>query len=237
MLHHSVAGHHVSAPSPQPVAEVGGFLRGVVTLPSLAVTSQPPRGDGGMVRVLPGYLSSDVTTVALRGYLRALGYRPHGWGLGVNKGDVEHYATLMTQVARADATRTGRRLRIVGWSLGGVIGREVARRAPEAVSHVITLGSPIVGGPKYTAAAASYESDGWDLERIAAIVAQRNSEPMPVPVTAFYSKADSVVAWQACLDPNPLSPTRHVEVAGKHAELAFSAPVLRLVAQALAEGR
>lgn len=235
MFHPSVAGQDVAAPHPAPLAEVGGFLRGVIGLPMLAA-SRPLHGDGGFVRILPGYRSGDATTVALRAYLRAIGYRPRGWGLGVNRGDVEHFSTLVTDLVRADAARTGAPIRIIGWSLGGVIGREVARRAPQSVSHVITLGSPVVGGPVFTAAAASYRAEGWDLEQIAEAVARRNAEPMPVPVTALYSRADSVVAWQACLDPNPLSPTRHVEVAGKHAELAFSAPVLRLVAQALAQG-
>jgi pimeloyl-ACP methyl ester carboxylesterase len=236
MFHASVSGQPVSPPAPQPVAELIGLVRGVVGLPGLLLPGVP-RGDGGVVRVLPGYLTGDATTVALRAYLRALGYRPHGWGLGVNTGDVERYASAVAAIVAKDVRRSGRPVRIVGWSLGGVIGREVARRCPADVRQVVTLGSPIVGGPKYTLAAASYAADGWDLERIAAVVALRNAEPMPVPVTAIYSKDDSVVAWQACLDPNPASPTRHVEVGGKHAELGVSAPVLRLVGRALAAGR
>ncbi len=237
MFHHSVAGQAVSAPHIRPAGEVGGFLRGLITLPGLAVPPQPPRGDGGTVRVLPGYLCSDITTVALRGYLRSRGFRARGWGLGVNKGEFEDFASAVVDLVQRDAAESGRPVRIVGWSWGGVIGREVARRAPDAVSHVVTLASPVVGGPKYTFAAASYRSGGRQLDEIDRMVARRNSRPMPVPVTAFYSKADSMVAWQACLDPNPLSPTRHVEVPGQHCELGFSTPVLRLVARALADGR
>lgn len=211
------------------------MLRGVATLPWLAVR-RAPRGDGGTVRVLPGYLTGDSATVVLRGYLRLLGYRPLGWGLGVNRGDVAGLATAVAAKVRDDVSVSGRPVRIVGWSLGGVIGREVARREPELVSHVITLGSPVVGGPAYTAAATSYRGEGWDLAAVAAVVAERNAVPMPVPVTAFYSRADTIVAWQACLDPNPLSPTRHVEVPGTHAELGVSPHVLRLVGAALAEG-
>lgn len=236
MFHHSITDDEVAPPQPQPLAEAAGLLRGMVGLPGLLLPAVP-RGDGGVVRVLPGYLTGDLSTVALRGYLRGLGYRARGWGLGRNRGDVDHYVQLMTAEVRRDAEATGQRVRVVGWSLGGVIARETARRAPDAVSHVVTLGSPIVGGPKYTLAASSYASNGWDLDRIAASVAQRNAEPMPVPVTALYSRQDSVVAWQACLDPNPLSPTRHVEVRGMHAELGFSSSVLRLVGRALAEGR
>lgn len=236
MFHESVANHAVAPPRPQPLAEVVGVLRGVVGLPTL-LAGGVPRGDGGVVRVLPGYLTGDSATVAMRIYLRRLGYRARGWGMGINRGDVARYAAAVVELVRSDAVDSGRGVRIVGWSLGGVIGREAARLAPDVVTQVVTLGSPIVGGPKYTFAASSYAADGWDLDRIAATVAQRNAEPMPVPVTALYSRNDSVVAWQACLDPNPLSPTRHVEVGGKHAELGVSAPVLRLVGRALAQGR
>jgi len=235
MFHPDVAGRPVVAPTPAPAAEALGVLRGVATLPTLALR-RAPRGDGGTVRVLPGYLTGDASTTVLRAYLRLLGYRPLGWGLGVNRGDVTALADAVAAQVRQDAAASGRPVRIVGWSLGGVIGREVARREPALVSHVITMGSPVVGGPVYTAAAASYRAGGWDLDAIAAAVAERNAAPMPVPVTALYSRADRIVAWQACLDPNPLSPTRHVEVPGTHAELGVSPHVLRLVGQALAEG-
>lgn len=236
MFHHSIEAEAVMAPKIRIAGEVGGFLRGVAGLPGLVIPPKPPRGDGGIVRVLPGYLCSDLSTIALRRYLRERGYRAEGWGLGTNKGEFEHFAVAVMDLVRADAEESGRPVRIVGWSWGGVIGREVARRAPEAVSHVITLASPIVGGPKYTFAAANYHADGHQLDEIVQMVARRNSRPMPVPVTAFYSKADSMVAWQACLDPNPMSPTRHIEVSGQHCELGFSTPVLRHVARALSEG-
>jgi pimeloyl-ACP methyl ester carboxylesterase len=235
MFHPSVAGHDVVPPTPAPVAEALGAARGALTLPALAV-HRPPRGDGGTVRVLPGYLTGDATTVAVRGTLRVLGYRAAGWGLGVNRGDVPRLAGRVAELVDRDAAESGRPVRLVGWSLGGVIAREAARLRPDAVSHVVTMGSPIVGGPVYTAAATSYAADGWDLDQVAATVAARNAEPMPVPVTALYSRDDTVVAWQACLDPNPLSPTRHIEVPGRHAELGFSPRVLRVVAQALADG-
>lgn len=236
MFHPSVIAQDVVAPTPAPAAEALGAARGLLTLPTL-VLRRPPRGDGGLVRVLPGYSTGDATTAVLRGTLRALGYRTTGWGLGANRGDVPALAAKVAEQVRRDAQEQGRPVRLVGWSLGGVIAREAARLQPQAVAHVVTLGSPIVGGPIYTAAAGSYVQQGWDLAEIAALVANRNAEPMPVPVTALYSRDDTVVAWQACLDPHPLSPTRHVEVPGRHAELGFSPHVLNLVARALAEGR
>ncbi len=222
-------------PTPAPLAEALGVARGIATLPALALR-RPPRGDGGMVRVLPGYLTGDSATVVVRGTLRALGYRTAGWGLGVNRGDVPALAARVAELVDRDVAASGRPVRLVGWSLGGVIAREAARLRPAAVAHVVTMGSPVVGGPVYTAAATSYAADGWDLDAVAAMVARRNAEPMPVPVTALFSRDDTVVAWQACLDPNPLSPTRHIEVPGRHAELGVSPRVLRVVAKALADG-
>ncbi len=232
-FHPTIDPSTVVVPRVNPWREAVGVARGAATLPTLAVRPSH-RGDGGTVRVLPGYGTNDLSTVALRGFLRNRGYRVSGWGLGTNRGDVEHYARLMVNLCRDDARESGRKVRLVGWSLGGVIARETARRVPDVISQVVTLGSPIVGGAKYTAVAGRYQGEG--LDRIDAIVAARNAQPMPVPVTALYSKADTVVAWQACIDPNPLSPTRHIEVKGTHSELGFSPEVFRLIAKALYEG-
>jgi pimeloyl-ACP methyl ester carboxylesterase len=234
MFHQSISGE-VLPPVSRPVREVAGMLRGMGTLPTLALRhGQVPRGDGGVVRVLPGYLTSDLSTIALRRYLATLGYTVHGWGLGTNRGDVGASVRSLLPVIRQDAQTSGAPVRLVGWSLGGVVARELAKADPRLVRHVVTLGSPVVGGPKYTLAAASYRAQGLDVEAIADQVAARNAAAMPVPVTAIYSKGDGVVAWQACLDPHPDSPVEHIEVRGSHAELGFSPPVLRLVATALA---
>jgi pimeloyl-ACP methyl ester carboxylesterase len=122
---------------------------------------------------------------------------------------------------------------LVGWSLGGYLAREAARERPDLVSQIVTLGSPVVGGPKYTAAHAHYVRNGHDLDEIEAKVAARNQVPLAVPVTAVYSRRDGVVAWQACIDTvNPV--TEHVEVAVTHLGLGFSPDVFALIADRLA---
>jgi pimeloyl-ACP methyl ester carboxylesterase len=194
--------------APAAVNEATGLLRGLATLPGLAMPGGPPRGDGGPVRVLPGYLTGDWSTVALRGYLTALGYDVRGWGLGTNRGHVARDAHNISRKVASDFNRTGRPVRLVGWSLGGVIGREVARGSANRVHQVVTLGSPIIQGDA------------------------RSIKPR---VTALYSKSDDVVNWKVCLDPDLANHTQHIEVRGKHSELGFSAPVLRLVAELLAE--
>ena len=201
-----------------------------LNLPRLAFQ---PRGAGRPVLVVPGYGAGDASTAAIRSYLRLLNYRVHGWDLGINKGDVP---ALIPRV-RAQAERlyetTGEPLRLVGWSLGGYLVREVARERPDIVDRVITLGTPVVGGPKYTAVAEFYRLQGHDLDAIELEVDRRERDPIPVPITAIYSRWDGVVAWQACIDH--VSPNvEHVCVPTGHLAFGFSPRVYCLVAQKLA---
>jgi pimeloyl-ACP methyl ester carboxylesterase len=95
---------------------------------------------------------------------------------------------------------TGTPVAIVGWSLGGVLARELARLRPDLVRRVVTLGSPVVGGLRYTAVAGFYRIQGWDIEEIDRLVAAANRSPIHVPVTAIWSRRDGIVAWQASVD-------------------------------------
>ena len=235
MFHPSVGQSSVQPPVQQTLGEVVGFVRGVATLPAVVLPGGPPRGDGGLVRVLPGFQTGDWSTIAIRGYLSGLGYRTQGWGLGTNKGDIGGYARTIAEAVIKDAERTGAAVRLVGWSLGGTISRAVAQLVPDAVRQVVTLGSPVVGGVRYTSVAHSYVEQGWSMAQSEAAAKRRNARGVTVPVTAIYSKDDSIVAWQACLDPNLANGTEHVEVGGTHFELGVSAPVLRQIGRALAE--
>jgi pimeloyl-ACP methyl ester carboxylesterase len=194
---------------------------------------QLPRGKGERVMVLPGYGADDLSTVALRAYLRAMGYVATGWGLGRNDGDVSR---LMGQVAarvRELTERDQAPVRLIGWSLGGYLAREAARDLPQRVARVVTLGSPVVGGPKYTAVARLFGTNPNVLDLIERLVDQRYAVPLTVPVTAIYSKRDGVVAWQACIDER--SPAvEHVEVRTTHIGLGFAPEVYEIVARRLA---
>jgi len=194
---------------------------------------QLPRGKGERVMVLPGYGADDLSTVALRSYLRVMGYAPAGWGLGRNDGDVPR---LMNEVATRVLELTERDqapLRLIGWSLGGYLAREAARDLPDRVARVVTLGSPVVGGPKYTAVARLFQTERGALDLIEQLVDQRYSVPLTVPITAIYSKRDGVVAWQACIDER--SPAvEHVEVSTTHIGLGFAPEVYEIVARRLA---
>ena len=194
---------------------------------------QQPRGHGEPVLVAPGFGASDASTALLRAYVARLGYDVSGWGLGRNTGAVpELLPQLVEQVARLGA-RHDTEVRLVGWSLGGYLVREVAREVPHLVHRVVTLGSPVVGGPKYTTVGAIYQRQGLDLDEVERIVDARYDVPLQVPVTAVYSKSDRIVAWQACIDDR--SPdVEHVEVRSTHLGLGISADVYEVVARALA---
>jgi len=182
--------------------------------------------------VLPGYGAGDASTLVLRRYLRFLGYWVRGWSLGVNAGDVRALLPRVLDRVERFAERKREPVSLIGWSLGGVLARETARESPGLVRRVITLGSPIVGGPKYTAAARFYRLQGIDLDAVEAEIDARESTPIRVPITAIYSRADGVVAWQACLDRR--SPhAENVEVGATHLGLGFSADVYRLIADRL----
>ncbi|MEE4272946.1 MAG: hypothetical protein V2I67_14825 [Thermoanaerobaculales bacterium] len=194
--------------------------------------SAPP-GGGEPVLVVPGFASDDGWTRSLRGFLRAVGFNARGWGLGRNHGRVPELIPALIEKAGAAAEESGRTIRLVGWSLGGYLAREVARERPDLVDRVVTLGAPVVGGPKYTASAPMYVKKGYDLDEIEHDVAEREATPIGVPIEAIYSRSDGIVAWGACIDhrnPN----VRHHEVVSSHLGLVASPVVYRLVADRLA---
>jgi pimeloyl-ACP methyl ester carboxylesterase len=192
-----------------------------------------PRGSGEPVIVIPGFGGGDGSTMLLRRFLGSLGYSVRSWGLGVNRGNVEDLMPRVNETVRDTARDTGEPVKLVGWSLGGVLAREAAREEPTAVGQVVTLGSPVIGGPRYTATARFYENSGVDLAAIEAEVEARNRVPIEAPITAIYSKNDGVVCWRACLDT--FSPNaRNIEVSASHIGLGFSAEVLRTIAAVLA---
>jgi thioesterase domain-containing protein len=194
--------------------------------------ARQPKGDGAPVVVLPGFGGSDLSTALLRAYLRYLDHDARGWGLGRNLGDVAALVPRVEELVSDVRAGTGRPVALVGWSLGGVLTREAARRLPGSVSRVITLGTPVVGGPKYTATARRFRQRGHDLDEVERIVDRHERVPIPVPLTAVYSRSDGIVAWEACLDRWNAG-AEHVEVRSTHLGLVASPEVFRLLARKL----
>jgi len=222
--------------SPPPSRLLLGELRGAIE-PARLLLRAPllatlPRGRGAAVVVLPGYGANESSTAVLAGFLRMLGYRSFSWGLGRNTGNVARLMPKVLERIREVAAPGHDPVHLVGWSLGGYIAREAARERPDLVASVITLGSPVVGGPKYTTVAGRYRRRGYDLDELERLVDARYERPLAVPVTAIYSKADGIVAWEACIDRR--SPgVEHVEVRTTHIGLGFCPEVYRIIAHRL----
>jgi hypothetical protein len=225
----------------EPPAVSGLFreMRGLFELPRLIFKlpslSRLPRGRGEPVLVLPGYRVGDATTVLLRKFLRFLGYRVRGIGGRKKSEDVPELMARVLKRLVSLSRRSGQPVQIVGWSLGGYLAREAARERPDLVQQVITLGTPVVGGPKYTVVVHAMKRRGIDIDAIVAEVELRNQIALTTPVTAIYSRFDGVVAWKACID-HDCDMVEHVEVGTTHVGLGFSPEVYRIIAERLARG-
>lgn len=202
------------------------------------VLASAPRGDGHAVLVLPGFMTTDASTGAMRRFLRSKGYDVHGWELGRNLGPraIGREGEKLIGRLRHLHETTGAKVSLVGWSLGGVMARIIARRVPEAVRQVISLGSPIAGSPKATSIWRAYElltGQKVDDPDTQAQLSQ-SASPAPVPSTAIYSKEDGIVAWQICKEPRSDN-TDNIEVHGSHCGLGINAAALYAVADRLAQ--
>ncbi len=215
------------------VAELFSWAEFPRLLLSAPLLMRGARGDGRTVIVMPGFGAGDLSTLPLRQYLGSLGYNVRGWNRGANDGEVMALLEEMKSLTMRESATVAAKVDLIGWSLGGYIAREVARELPEFVNSVITMGSPVVGGPKYTRVAEVFRARGMDLDEIEREVDARYATPLKVPVTAIYSKRDGVVAWEACID-EVSDGVDHVEVTASHIGLGYSADVFRIIADRLA---
>jgi pimeloyl-ACP methyl ester carboxylesterase len=190
----------ISPPSPALLALEGrAWLEFAAILPAWPILGRAPRGDGHPVLILPGWLASDFSTRMLRWYLRDRGYHAHGWRLGRNHGPNAETVTGLVARLRALRERHTRRVSLIGWSLGGIYARELARNFPDHVRQVITLASPF-RDPGATSVARLYRL----RDRLASSDERARDRaglgaPLPVPMTSIYSPTDGVVAWRSCL--------------------------------------
>jgi hypothetical protein len=198
------------------------------------------RGDGHGVLVLPGFMATDRSTRPLRAFLRRLGYDAQPWRLGRNLGPTDAIIDGLPRRLRDLQVTTGRRVSVVGVSLGGTFARGLARSHPDLVRQVITLGSPFrlraeYAGRNLTHAEPIYRTLGpLHSRRVAGRREEDDLPPLPVPATAIYSRTDGVVPWQACVErERPMSES--VGVWGSHLGLGHNPVALAVVADRLAQ--
>ena len=188
-----------------------------------------PQGQGQPVLVIPGFGQSASSTQAIRAMLSAQGFDAYDWGLGRNLGMKPGMTGRLLQQLEQLKTQNGQACALLGWSLGGVLARELARKKPALVSHVISLGSPIAGAhsttlyPLFNALNGPGKAGGFDAQRYA---------PPPVPCTAIYTRDDGIVNWQASLEPETPQ-SENIEVRGSHLGLGFNPAVWHIVCHRL----
>jgi len=206
------------------------WLELAALVPALPLLGRAPVGDGHPVLVLPGWLASDRSTQALRWFLRNRGYHAHGWRLGRNYGPSGALRTALAERFTALRQRHGRRLSLIGWSLGGIYARELARRFPRDVRQVITLASPF-RDPSATSIGRFF---GARRDGPPAGPHAPPGVPLPVPSTSVYSRSDGIVAWRSCLEEG--GPQREsVEVRSSHCGMGHHPAVLLVIADRLAQ--
>jgi hypothetical protein len=212
------------------ITEFGAFL-GALPMLSLA-----PRGDGHSVLVLPGLVASDVSTRPLRSFLRGKGYRVSGWKQGRNLGLRDGVQDMMVAQVNEMYETSGRKVSLIGWSLGGLYARQLAKIMPDKVRSVISLGSPFAASPKATNAWRVYEmvsgqsaEDAPDPHFGGAL-----SETPPVPTTAIFSRTDGICAWQGCMEKTTAT-SESIEVESSHCGMAHHPAAVYAVADRLSQ--
>lgn len=199
---------------------------------------EAPTGEFHPVMVLPGFTAGDESTLMLRRFLTKLGYKSLPWLQGTNTGHPRLLEATMVRFYRLHQTM-GCKISLVGQSLGGVFSREIAKQFPEAVRCVITLGSPYgatTGGATNPLVEQLFERmSGMTVEEMRAFMPEsREQESLAMPTTSVYSKADGVVGWQTCIEPET-EISENIRVWGSHSGMAMNPDVLRIVADRLAQ--
>ena len=211
------------------ISELGAFL-GALPLLSLA-----PRGDGHPVLVLPGLVASDASTRPLRSFLKNRGYAASGWRQGRNLGLRPGVQHAMTDLVKELNDADGRKVSLIGWSLGGLYARQLAKMMPQRVRQVITLGSPFAAGPKATNAWRVYEmASGRSADQEDARFGGSLSGTPPVPTTAIFSRTDGICAWQGCMEKTSAT-SESIEVESSHCGMGHHPAVVYAVADRLAQ--
>ncbi len=194
------------------------------------------------VLLVPGFMAGDFTLAPMASMLRAAGYRTYRAQIGVNMGCTREAADRLERRIEAIATQRGRKVSIVGHSLGGMLARALAGRRPDLIHGIVSMGSPIMAPG---AVHGVLQRDAELLTRltragfrglmsedcIAGDCARSSFEETHAPLdpevgfTAIYSRRDGIVDWRACIDPAAIA----VEVTASHVGMALDPQVFDAV--------
>ncbi len=195
------------------------------------------QGDGHPVLALPGFMATDTSTTPLRKFLNELGYTAYGWDLGRNTAKVDFLKTLINKIDELYEFHK-EPISLIGWSLGGVFARQLAKARPHMIRQVITLGSPFRGihQPNNVAWVYNLISGGKRIKDIDPILFENIPLPAPVPTTAVYTKEDGIVPWELCLEEED-DIHQNIQVRGSHLGLGVNHAVLDIISDRLLYSR
>ncbi|MCU0339839.1 MAG: alpha/beta hydrolase [Spirosomaceae bacterium] len=197
----------------------------------MAFYQYPNLGKGRPVLVVPGFLGSDWSTGMLRKFLQKLGFTAYGWGLGQNLGDLQDIDRLVQKVANIQ-TQHQQKVILIGWSLGGIYVREIAKRRPENVAQVFTLGSPFAAPDAPNHAVWIFNLFN-DFGKIDPHFREQVPSPAPVRTTALYSYQDGIVPWEACRELQEDELRQNILVKSSHIGFVRNAQVFQVLVERL----
>ncbi|HMI97613.1 MAG TPA: alpha/beta hydrolase [Micropepsaceae bacterium] len=218
------------------LAEARGIFEFNASLLLSPLLMRAPKGDGHPVLTLPGFLASDLSMVPMRRYLKELGHDTHAWNIGRNLGGVSRTRAALRDRLAEIHSFTGRKVSVVGWSLGGVYARDLALQAPDMVRDVVTLGSPFANDIRATNATRLYEALSGEVVEDNSELRTAIAGDLPVPATSIFSRTDGIVNWRTCLlRPSDIAENIEVHLAS-HVGLGVNPAALWAVADRLAQG-
>jgi PGAP1-like protein len=190
-------------------------------------------GDGHPVMILPGFMATKTSTGLLREFIQKSGYTVYDWGLGRNLGKVEYMDALLASIDKIYAQHQ-QKVSLIGWSLGGIFAREIAKARPHLIRQVITMGTPFrdITEPNNISWLYKLISGGKEVKDTDLVILNNLPIAPPVPTTAIYSKEDGIVPWRTCLeDEDALH--QNVQVHGSHCGLGVNQSVFWLISDRL----
>ena len=197
---------------------------------------QLPRGDGHPVVIFPGLASDTRATAPLRNFCEELGYKAYDWGRGTNtgpQGDIAEWLRELAEDVQEMVSMHSEGVSLIGWSLGGIYAREVAKHIRPKVRQVITIASPFACDPIQTNVRLLYRLVNGKAPMLDDTMKARLQTAPDVPTTSIYSRSDGIVAWQACVQAGTAAHTENIEVEGSHCGMCWNTSVLSIIADRL----
>lgn len=205
-----------------------------ISIPYRTFYHNENNGDGHPVLVLPGFMAGDRSTQSLRKFITKQGYSAYGWGMGRNVAKIEFLEDLMYKI-EVLYEKHGQQVTLIGWSLGGIFARQLAKSNPDLIRQVITLGAPFrgVSEPNNVAWVYNLLTGGKKVREVDPELLANLPLPAPVPTTAIYSKEDGIVPWKLCMEAEEDEWHQNIQVRGSHLGFGVNPSVLNIIANRL----